>query len=37
LNIPIEGIKGEVRGGNLVIQSNSPLRALTFSILSHGY
>lgn len=37
LNIPIEGIEAEVRSGNLVIQSSSPLRALTSSVLSRSY
>ena len=37
LNIPIEGIKAEIRGGNVVIQSSSPLRALTSSVLSRSY
>jgi len=37
LNIPIRGIDAEIRERNIVIQSNSPLRALTSSVLSRGY
>jgi len=37
LNIPIRGIDAEIRERNIVIQSNSPLKALTSSVLSHGY
>jgi len=37
LNIPIEGVKAEIKGRNVVIQSSSPLRALTSSVLSRGY
>ena len=37
LNIPIGGIKAEIREGNVVIQSSSPLRALTSSVLSRSY
>lgn len=37
LNIPIEGVKAEIRGRNVVIQSSSPLRALTSSVLSRSF
>jgi adenosylcobinamide hydrolase len=37
LDIPIEGIEAEVRSGNVVIQSSSPLRVLTSSVLGRSY
>jgi len=37
LNIPIKGVKAEIRQRNVVIQSVSPLRALSSSILNRSY
>jgi iron complex transport system ATP-binding protein len=37
LKIPIEGIKAEIRGKNVVIKSSLPLRVLTSSVLSRSY